>query len=238
MNFKYKNLVFQAIERVPFGNKIYYLLQKYVTKSLSYNDAELRKHYMFKVKNHLDIFNKYGYKSLNEAQYYEFGAGWNLLSVLGMSIAGMKDSICIDLNELLEKDTIKESVLFLDRYIGKVDRLSLEKIMFSKKSNIKMVLKNYFRIRYMAPCDARKVGFINDGEIDYIVSNAVLEHIPFTDIIKIMKECYRILSYQGIMSIVIDYQDHWSYFDHSISVYNMLQYEKKEWEKYNPTRHY
>ena len=239
MNFKYKNIVFQAIERLPFGNKIYYLLQKYITKSLSYNDFELKNYYTSKVKIHLDIFNKYGYKSLNESNYYEFGAGWNLLSALGMSLAGMKECLCIVLNELLEKDAIKESVLFLDRYICKVDSLSLDKIMLTKnRQDIRVILKRHFRIKYVATCDARKVEFINDGKIDYIASNVTLEHIPFADIVKIMKESYRILSYQGIMSITIDYQDHWSYFDRSISVYNMLQYEEEEWKRFNPTMHY
>lgn len=44
-----------------------------------------------------------------------------------MSLAGMKDSLCIDLNELLEKDAIKESVFLGDRYITKVDKVSIEK---------------------------------------------------------------------------------------------------------------
>lgn len=239
MNFKYKNIVFQSIEKLPFGNKMYHLLQKYITKSIKCNDTELIGYYKSKVKCHLDKFKKYGYRPLNQSNYYEFGAGWNLLSVLGMSLAGLKDCICIDLNELLEKDAIKESVIFLDRYITKVDKVSLEKIILSKsKQDIKWGLKKYFRIEYKAPCDARKVGFINDETIDYIASNVTLEHIPCTDLVSIMKECYRILNYQGIMSVTIDYQDHWSYFDCSISVYNFLQFEEKEWEKFNPAMHY
>jgi hypothetical protein len=37
---------------------------------------------------------------------------------------------------------------------------------------------------------------------------------------------------------MIDCQDHWSYLDKSISVYNFLKYSEKEWRRYNPSLHY
>ena len=37
------------------------------------------------------------------------------------------------------------------------------------------------------------------------------------------------------MSNVINYRDHWSFFDNSISVNNYLQYSDKEWRNLNPS---
>lgn len=37
---------------------------------------------------------------------------------------------------------------------------------------------------------------------------------------------------------LIDYQDHYSYFDSNLSIYNFLRFSSKEWEKYNCSLHY
>jgi hypothetical protein len=58
------------------------------------------------------------------------------------------------------------------------------------------------------------------------------------DIQRILKECYRILKGNGIMSFQIDYQDHYSYFDQNISVYNFLLYSDKSWSRFSSTLNY
>ncbi|MBK8381624.1 MAG: class I SAM-dependent methyltransferase [Ignavibacteria bacterium] len=73
------------------------------------------------------------------------------------------------------------------------------------------------------------------NSIDFILSNATMEHIPEKDLPEIMNECYRILRPAGVMSNVIDYRDHWSFFDNKISVYNYLQYSENEFDKINPS---
>jgi hypothetical protein len=40
------------------------------------------------------------------------------------------------------------------------------------------------------------------------------------------------------MSSLIDYQDHYSYFDKGISAYNFLQYSDKAWTFFSPTLNY
>ena len=40
------------------------------------------------------------------------------------------------------------------------------------------------------------------------------------------------------MSCVIDYLDHYSYFDKKISAYNYLQYSDATWALFNPALHY
>ena len=40
------------------------------------------------------------------------------------------------------------------------------------------------------------------------------------------------------MSCVIDYTDHYSHFDPSISAYHFLRYSDRHWRLYNPALHY
>lgn len=92
-------------------------------------------------------------------------------------------------------------------------------------------------IDYRTPCNARTTG-LDLGSIDCITSTNTLEHIPPQDIHAILRECYRLLRDDGFMSFRIDYQDHYSYFDSSISVYNFLQYSNKAWRFFSPALQY
>ena len=38
--------------------------------------------------------------------------------------------------------------------------------------------------------------------------------------------------------MLIDYSDHWSHFDRSITTYNFLQYTEEEWRRHNPDLNY
>ena len=49
---------------------------------------------------------------------------------------------------------------------------------------------------------------IEDESIDFIFSQAVLEHIPKNDFRQTMIECHRILKQNGVISHTIDLKDH------------------------------
>jgi hypothetical protein len=53
-----------------------------------------------------------------------------------------------------------------------------------------------------------------------------------------MGECRRLLSAAGVMSLLIDYTDHYAYFDSTISLYNYLQYSDSTWAPFSPSLHY
>ncbi|WP_415579685.1 class I SAM-dependent methyltransferase [Helicobacter labetoulli] len=86
-------------------------------------------------------------------------------------------------------------------------------------------LKNTFNISYHIK-DAAQTGFA-DNEVDYICSYSVLEHIPLDSIRRIFSECYRVLKPNGRIVFLIDYQDHYSYFDSNLSIYNFLRFSSK-----------
>jgi SAM-dependent methyltransferase len=98
-------------------------------------------------------------------------------------------------------------------------------------------LRELYGIEYFAPCDARATP-LEPGVIDCVTSTNTLEHIPQEDLARILAECYRVLRPGGVVSLKIDYQDHFSYSDTSISVYNFFQYSDSAWRKWSPPSHY
>jgi 2-polyprenyl-3-methyl-5-hydroxy-6-metoxy-1,4-benzoquinol methylase len=98
-------------------------------------------------------------------------------------------------------------------------------------------LKKSYGIDYRAPCDATHTG-LQSGKIDRITSTNTLEHIPKSELKPVMDECHRLLSAGGVISLLIDYADHYAYFDSTISPYNYLQYSDRTWALFNSSLHY
>ncbi|MBK9334521.1 MAG: methyltransferase domain-containing protein [Ignavibacteria bacterium] len=239
MNFLYKAKLQMLLSAMPKGENINYFFQKYISKSLPIPDDELATK-INTVKMHLDKYLLYSEnKDLSKVSYYEFGSGYDLVIPLTMRQMGISNLTCIDIRELVFPDLINDTIIRLRKHYSESDSENIfdKDIPEITQKNYKDILYKYFNIKYFAPLDARKTGLETDS-IDFILSNATFEHIPVNSISDILKECYRILKKGGIMSNAIDYRDHWSFFDNSISVYNYLQYSENEWKKVNPSLMY
>jgi ubiquinone/menaquinone biosynthesis C-methylase UbiE len=106
-----------------------------------------------------------------------------------------------------------------------------------RRDQFQAKLKEYYGIDYRAPCDAKLTG-IEPNSIDVITSTSTLEHIPLRSIQLILQECRRILRDDGLVSFIIDYTDHYAYFDSSISSYNYLKYSDTRWALFNSGLHF
>ena len=234
MNFKYKCLLQRFFSNIPKGETLNYYFQKNVAKSLPPNNDK----FLEKVNtgfNHYKNYKDYNKLTQKNNRYYEFGAGWTLTIPLTMSFLGFK-VFCVDIRKLIIPSLINDS---LNKFQLNKNELPFKletEIVISNKNVLNNLIDNY-KLNYIAPKDARETGF-DDNHFDFISSSVTLEHIPKNDILLILKECYRILNKGGILSMTIDYQDHWSYFDKNISIYNYLKYSSREWKKYNPSLHY
>jgi hypothetical protein len=91
-------------------------------------------------------------------------------------------------------------------------------------------------IEYIAPGDAARTGLPCDS-VDYFTSYTVFEHIPPPVLKGIVEEGNRITRFNGLFVHKIDYSDHFSHSDRSISPINFLQYSDSEWEKYAGNRY-
>lgn len=249
MNWKVKNAIFCISNMLPNYEWLYYLFQKNITKSVWRSEEELKKAFARKVGDHIPIIRKYGLVSMEDAIFFEFGAGWDMLAPLGFAlIGGVKRYFAVDLNRYIRPELVIEMIGFYGKYVDEfmletgakrhfnIDEVKGKVSMEASGNNLLQVLQN-IGIEYYAPMDAGNTSFKPDT-IDYVISNVSLEHIPKEDIDRIFRECFRILKSGGVISVTVDYTDHWSHTDHSICVYNYLKYGEKEWKKYNPPNHY
>lgn len=217
MNWKLKCLAFHAL-RLPGAARAHRFLQRYVTRRYFYAVRDLGVFNM-----HVDSYRKLG----RPGRCLEFGAGSNLLSALLLSAAGAKEVFALDLNRIASIDRINHVIRQLR---GKVAGDWPEVRDFAD-------LNRLYRIRYIAPGDARATG-LKAGSVDFFYSTSVMEHIPKVDLVSILNECKRIATPDALMSFWVGYYDHYATADKSITRLNFYRYNERQWRLRNPPMHY
>lgn len=245
--WKYKAKIMHYAGIKPV-DKLYYLYQKHISKSLTHSSENFLALWQWKVLNHLVKIIKYGKVPVDSAVFYEYGAGWDLLAPFGFSIitrdSGKFQYICVDLNKFMHKELVYGTVHYYNILADAMNKkLQDNNMPFRIRSThidtdiniIKYLLLH--NIVYKAPYDARQTD-IESGSVDYIITNTVLHQIPIEDVKSILKECYRILKCGGIYSLNVSYMDMYTNFDKKITVYNYLKFSNEEWKQYSPPLHY
>jgi SAM-dependent methyltransferase len=92
------------------------------------------------------------------------------------------------------------------------------------------------QVDYIAPSDATDTHF-PEQSIDFHTSYTVFEHIPLEVLERILKEGNRIVKNNGLFVHKIDYSDHFSHSDQSISAINFLQYSDDKWNQFAGNRY-
>lgn len=230
MRWKTKALVQGAFSRVPGGESLNYLCQRRIFRSLPVDDtifngkAEI-------ARRHLEHLTEHGQIPVGEARFYEFGAGKDLILPLCLYSHGANKQLLVDIRPLARDELVLDTLRRLNA--GVVPALPRAPGSVPAGGGLEAQLAA-LGITYRAPCDARSTG-LPDQSIDYITSTSTLEHIAEPDIPLVLRESRRILRPSGRMSMFVDYQDHYSYADTSISAYNFLQYDDREWARWNPS---
>lgn len=215
--WKVKSLIFTCID---FFNlpKVLYFLQKYVTKRTQVGTLNISPIW----QAHKEYLKKYS----ATRKVFEFGAGKTLAQNLYLSDV-VQEQIVVDLNPMIDLDLVENVRYQLSNIVG---LQSDEKIETLHK------LERY-GIKYRAPYDAAKTD-MNDKSINACISTNTLEHIPEESIVSIFTELHRTLKDDGIISAKIDYSDHYSHTDKSISMLNYLKFNQNQWKKYNHDCHF
>ncbi|EJW22100.1 hypothetical protein IMCC14465_04940 [alpha proteobacterium IMCC14465] len=220
--WKFKSKVFRLLDKFPSGRLVFWF-HKHLTKRAkkkvrAFSQSSAHPNWVFHAKN----LEKYHCLS----NIFEFGAGNHLAQNLYLSSLVEKQWL-FDLNYMLDLDLVTTAI----------ESLHSNKLL-DKRLNIRSDkdLEKY-GIYYRAPADARRTG-LAQGSIDACISTNTLEHIPLEELEKIFLEVYRVLKIGGICSIKIDYSDHYSHTDRSISELNFLRYSQTEWESFNHSNHY
>jgi hypothetical protein len=234
MKWQTKSAVLRALDKLPAGDALYYFMQRNVTHSLPRPIKRIPE-YSRNFYRHIEAFRSWGI-DLDKGLLMTFGAGWDLFENLIFYGYGVNRQIVIDIKPLARRELINGIAAYLDKNAveGAVPRRFLP---LEEATGLNASLLRRYGIDYRTPGDARSVDLL-DRAVDMIATTHTLEHIPGDVIADIMKECRRLISPGGAVSMLIDYSDHYSHADPSISVYNFLRFPINEWRPHNVDRHF
>src|SRR3990172_5630409 len=105
-----------------------------------------------------------------------------------------------------------------------VFRERLARLARLKETRLQPLL-DFLGIRYLAPADAARLP-LPDGSVDYHISYTVLEHIPPDVLAAILREGRQVLRKDGLFVHFVDFSDHFSHSDKTISPVNFLQFSE------------
>jgi SAM-dependent methyltransferase len=169
----------------------------------------------------------------------EIGTGWHPVLPFCFFLAGARSIATFDIVRLLEKkdtfrllDSLEKHVLKIASVTGENLATIQARLMELRQSGDLGELLSNSHIEYYAPADACTTGLKPDS-VDLVYSNSVLEHIPREVISLLMKESYQVLKPGGLALHNVGCNDHYAFFDKSISFVNFLQYSEQKWRLWN-----
>jgi hypothetical protein len=231
MKWRVKALLHRAIDVAPYGEALHLAVQRHVTRSLPRRLADYPRH-LEESRQQWRAFN--AVPGATGRLYFEFGAGWDLFHNLYLYCMGLERQLVIDLYPHLHVDLVNNVISNFRRMPppGAVRAPARE-----LTAAIVPELEAHYGISYLAPCDARAVGG-PDQSIGLAGTINTLEHIPFETLPPILRELRRLASPDALIYMQVDYSDHYSHSDPTITPYNFLRFDEAAWERYNAASHY
>jgi len=215
--WKLKSAGFAAID---FFNapRVLYFLQKNITRRSRASAIDISPNWL----RHSQHLEKHGATGL----VLEFGAGKTLAQNLYLS--NMVDrQLVVDLNRMIDVNLVEAARRSLSKTMSMRSDCCIEGVADLER----------YGIAYRAPFDVAE-SKLDDKSVDGCISTNTLEHVPRRDIVAIFDEVHRILKDDGIVSVKIDYTDHYAHTDRGISLLNYLRYDEQEWRTFNHRCHY
>lgn len=229
-SWRTKAVVQRGLSALPAGHRLNYLLQR-ATGGFPRADWALDQTGGF-CRSHVDAVRSWLPRPVEDAAFYEFGAGWDLQVPLQLWCEGVERQTVVDIRPLMKPKLVADMAKRLrGRDLGRRrppevgERLTAEDLAAG------------FGIRYLAPCDATDTGLPAES-VDVITSTATLEHIDAATISAILRENRRLIAPDGVLSFIIDYEDHFSHFDPAASVYQFLAYDERAFRRFNSALHF
>lgn len=226
----------KAFAMLPFGGQLHHVCQLYITKSIGRDERAYREVFRL-ARAHVEAFRRWTNKPLSTVVFYEFGAGFDLSMPLYFWAMGVDHQIAIDRRRLVRFDLVDRTIEMLAAFRRELGVLRVPRIFISNAKRPLECLERHYGIRYLAPCDAGHTG-LAPCTVDLVTSTYTLEHVPRGDIPAILRECQRLLVKDALGSFMIDYQDHHSFGDGSISEYNFLRFSERTWALFNSPLNY
>ena len=222
---------------LPQGERLNYVFQRRVLRSLPAGESVFRRKFA-RALQHLGAYEEHGPGTpAEEACFYEFGAGWDLAIPLSYAALGVGRQVLVDIRPSVRVELVNDSLAAFDRLWEELEAEAGRQLRrLGEPIGSPEELEERFGIAYLAPGDARTTGLAAET-VDFVSSTDTCEHIPAGDLAAIFHESRRLLRPGGAFSCRIDLQDHYSYFDPSLSRYNFLRFSDRVWSLVNSPLH-
>lgn len=232
-----KAIVQKTISFLPYKHRINYFFQRYVTKGVLLNDTYFTDR-LTHAQQHLHFWTQYGNKTLPDSTL-ELGTGWYPIVPLVFYLHGIEGLHTIDISPLLTHQSLLTTLQKIadyhrsQRLLGYIGNYlphkiaHIEQLLQQPPATLSELLHE-LHLTYLV-ADARHLP-LPTNSIDLITSNNTFEHI-YPDVLQpILLEFKRVSHTRGgIQSHFVDMTDHFAHFDHSITVYNYLQFSDAQW---------
>jgi SAM-dependent methyltransferase len=243
MHWKMKAMIQNAVGLLPSSASYgtYYWIQRRFG-GLKHFDPVSR------LESGIDTWKRIGAQGISPAGkvFFEVGTGRVPLAPLAFWLLGAEKTVTIDLNPYLKQELLVDSLGYIEQHQDQIrelfgdllDQDRLDRLLTCSR-DAPFDLNGFLelcRIDYIAPGDATATG-LAENSIDFHTSFNVFEHIPPSILEGILREGNRIVKDQGLFVHRIDYSDHFSHSDRSISAINFLQYSDKRWGRYADNRY-
>jgi len=236
MNWRFKALLFKIIARMPpaMSYRAHYLIQRY--------SGTLRKDVldpMSLMKTAIEIcdrINGLGRTPVGGV-FMEIGTGRRLNLPVAFWLCGAAQTITVDISPYLLEELVKEDLEFLrnnpDRaralFGNRLDETRFDRMLRLADTNCCLGdLMDLCSTKYLLQTDSAHIE-LPSGSVDFQVSRSVFEHVPPDDLASLISECSRIVRDDGLLINVVDFTDHFSHSDKSISLINFLRFSDRQW---------
>ncbi len=238
MHWRIKGLVQKTIGAMPGGEMLHYAIQRRFGGIRS-----PRREILLKIDD-WELMTKQLLETgaeIRGARLLEVGSGWYPALPLACYLAGAARVYTFDLNRLLKPDLMRVCIELLGDALPRISaasRVELEEVRSRYRHLLSMAdasdpaeLSGNV-IQYRAPSDATDTG-LEEGCIDIVFSNSVLEHIPAEAIDRLHHASLRLLRTGGVSFHSVNCGDHYAYTDPNVHQLNYLQFTDREWQFWN-----
>lgn len=244
MNWKLKSRVQNAVAALPsaVSYQVYYFLQR---RFGGYRDPTPEKRLRAGAELALRIRRHGG--SLEGATVLEVGTGHQVNVPLALWLCGAREIVTVDLHRYLKADLVRLDLEWIAANRTRVTALFGplgSSPLFARRLDLLATwtdgrlqpLLDVTGIRYLAPADAARLP-LRAASVDYHISYTVLEHIPPDVLAEVLREGRRVVKPSGLFVHYVDFSDHFSHSDKTISPVNFLQFSEREWLRWGGNRY-
>jgi hypothetical protein len=217
MNWRVKAAAFRALDFLPYGADLHYVLQRRFTRTLPRSAKRLDSRWEA-ARSILSHWTKHKPSSYPE-EVLEIGAGRDLAVPLALLMMGVARVVASDVERLARIDLVRDAARHMARRAGR------DAVPFGTWAELERC-----GVTYRAP-DVVKAPYRDTFACSS--SSAVLEHVPRGQLAGLLHGLQAATRPGGLSIHFIDYSDHYARSDASLSRFNFLKFTDRQWAKYN-----